>query len=120
MIKESTVKKGARMEEAVFAYLEERGMRIVEKNFRSRQGEIDAIGYHGGCLVFVEVKYRKDEKSGLPEQAVTALKQKKICKTADYYRYLHRIPDDSPIRYDVAAVLGNQVRWYQGAFCHMY
>lgn len=49
---------GAQWEAAAADYLQAQGMRIVEQNFRSRQGEIDIIGYHQGYLVFVEVKYR--------------------------------------------------------------
>lgn len=111
---------GAKAEAAVAAYLAERGMKIVERNFCSRQGEIDLIGYDGAYLVFVEIKYRAGQGCGWPEQAVGYAKQKKICRTADYYRYRQRIGDDQPVRYDVVAVLGEEVRWYQGAFCHVY
>lgn len=50
--------KGAQKEEQVCACLLSRGVKIVERNFRNRQGEIDVIGYDGGYLVFFEVKYR--------------------------------------------------------------
>lgn len=101
-------------------YLEAHGMKVCETNFRNRQGEIDIIGYHRGFLVFVEVKYRRNEKTGTPESAVTMQKQKKICRTADYYRYLHHYRDERPFRYDVIAICGEEIKWYENAFEHIF
>ena len=56
--------KGAQKEEQVCACLLSRGVKIVERNFRNRQGEIDVIGYDGGYLVFFEVKYRSGKSRG--------------------------------------------------------
>ena len=61
-------------EEALAAeFLEGRGYRIVERNFRCRLGEIDLIARDGSVLVFIEVKYRNVRGSGggsgLPEAA---------------------------------------------------
>lgn len=111
---------GKEREAQAAAYLQERGMRIEETNFYSRWGEIDLIGYHGGCLVFVEVKYRSNEKTGTPESAVTLRKMRKICRCADYYRYLHHYGNDRPFRYDVVAITGENVRWYENAFEHIF
>lgn len=101
-------------------YLMSRGMRIVERNFRSRQGEIDIIGYHNGYLVFVEVKYRSTERQGGAAASVDIRKQRRICRVADYYRYVHRIDENCPIRYDVVAVQGTELQWIQDAFMHIY
>lgn len=111
---------GRERERQAVRYLEERGMSVCASNFAGRQGEIDIIGYHRGYLVFVEVKYRRDEKTGTPESAVTLQKQKKICRTADYYRYLHRYGDERPFRYDVVAITGEEIRWYENAFEHVF
>ncbi len=111
---------GRRGEEEAARYLTEAGMKILERNFVSRQGEIDIIGYHRGCLVFVEVKYRRSERTGTPESAVTLQKMRKICRAADYYRYLHHYGEDGAIRYDVVAISGGEIRWYQDAFEHRY
>ncbi|WWR14768.1 YraN family protein [Lachnospiraceae bacterium JLR.KK008] len=110
---------GREGEAAAVRYLETQGMRVCEKNFSGRQGEIDIIGYHEGCLVFVEVKYRRDERTGTPESAVTMQKQKKICRAADYYRYLHHYGDYHPFRYDVVAITGREIRWHRNAFEHI-
>jgi len=111
---------GAKRETLAAEYLAARGMNIKERNFRSRQGEIDIIGYHYGYLVFVEVKYRRTNESGSAPEAVDFRKQRRICRTADYYRYLHRLGDDCPVRYDVVAIQGREINWIQNAFLHIY
>ncbi len=98
--------EGSRYEHAACSYLKERGFQIAEQNFRCRQGEVDIIGYHGGYLVFVEVKYRATPNQGRAEEAVTVAKQRRICRTADYYRYRHGMGEDCPVRYDVIAIQG--------------
>ena len=114
---------GKKYEEKACQYLESQGMKIVEKNFRCRQGEIDLIGFHGEYLAFVEVKYRA-ENAGHAAEAVTEPKQRKICRTADYYRYRHGIGENRAIRYDVVAIQGEEEKphivWYQNAFAHIF
>lgn len=100
-------------------YLSEKGVRIVERNFRNRHGEIDMIGYHEGYLVFFEVKYRSSNRSGTPESAVGFYKQKQICQVAAFYRCVHKIPLNTPIRYDVVAMEKMEIRWYKNAFEHI-
>ena len=101
-------------------YLSEKGMEILERNFRCRQGEVDIIGRHEGYLVFVEVKYRKNVKYGVATEAVTATKQRRICRVADYYRYLHHCGDNVAVRYDVLAIQGVEIEWVKNAFSHVY
>lgn len=108
------------MEQLAAAYLEDRGMRIVERNFRNRQGEIDLIGYHEGYLVFVEVKYRSNSRKGTAFEAVDYRKQRQICKVADYYRYLHKLGNNTMIRYDVVAIQEEEITWLPNAFPHVY
>lgn len=110
---------GAQKEMLAMRYLEEKGMKIVEHNYRNKKGEIDMIGYHEGYLVFVEVKYRRSAELGAPEEAVHYGKQRVICKVADYYRYCHGMGDFTPVRYDVVAICGEEITWYQNAFMHI-
>jgi putative endonuclease len=107
---------GAQKEEEVCAHLLSEGVNILERNFRCRQGEIDVIGYDGEYLVFFEVKYRKTPNKGNAAQAVGTAKQRKICRVADYYRFLHHCAEDTPVRFDVIAVDGKQLSWIQNAF----
>lgn len=100
-------------------FLCKEGMHIQEKNYRCRQGEIDLIGVHGDCLVFVEVKYRSSKQAGLPEEAVGTAKQKRICRVAEFYLYTHPQCEKFMIRYDVVAIEGEDIRWYRSAFEHV-
>ncbi|MCI8463542.1 MAG: YraN family protein [Lachnospiraceae bacterium] len=111
---------GTEGERQAAEYLEARSFRILERNFRCTQGEIDIIGVHEGYLVFVEVKYRSSDGKGSAAQAVNMKKQRRICRTADYYRYVNRLTEDTGVRYDVVAIQGKEIRWIQNAFSHIY
>ena len=67
--KENKRETGTRKEELAADFLTRRGVKILERNFRCRQGEIDLIGMDGQYLVFVEVKYRKTARNGMPAEA---------------------------------------------------
>lgn len=95
---------GAFWEEAVTAYLMRSGVNILERNYRCSRGEIDIIGFHRGCLVFFEVKYRNDDRFGTALEAVGSAKQEKICRCADWYLWKHPAEGDVQIRFDVVAV----------------
>lgn len=109
---------GTEYETKAVKYLEEKGVRIAERNFRNRFGEIDIIGYDDKYLVFFEVKYRRNDKMGTPLEAVSPKKCHTICKVSDYYRMKHGIHDFTPIRYDIIAVCGKDVQWFQNAFSY--
>lgn len=111
---------GADKEQLAADYLTKNGMRIAVRNFRARQGEIDIIGYEGGYLVFVEVKYRSSDTKGNALEAVNLRKQVRICRTADYYRFIHHIADDVNIRYDVVGIQGSEITWIKNAFMHVF
>ena len=110
---------GAQWEKMASNYLTTQGMWIVESNFHCRQGEIDLIGYHGNYLVFVEVKYRSSDRNGSALAAVDYRKQYKICRVAEYYRYLHKVGDDVGVRYDVVGIQGGKIEWIRNAFPHI-
>lgn len=113
-------KTGFEKEEIVATYLSENGFRIVERNFYSKVGEIDIIGYDGEYLVFVEVKYRSGKSLENPLAAVGMSKMRKICRTADFYRYRNKIAPDTPIRYDVVGMWDEKIEWIKNAFPHIY
>ncbi len=112
----NTREVGNKKEESVCIYLAEHGVKIKERNFRCRCGEIDIVGHEGGYLVFFEVKYRKGIVRGSALEAVGAAKQRRICRTADYYRLIHRCPPDTPIRFDVVGIDGEEMQWVKNAF----
>ncbi len=112
---------GTEMESAAAEYLQKQGVRILEKNFRSHQGEIDLIGEDEGCICFIEVKYRNSQYAGAPEEAVHLKKQETICRTADYYRLTNHLEQTRPMRFDVVAMERNEsgeakIRWIRDAF----
>ncbi len=90
-------------EDRAAQFLSRRGYRILERNYRTRNGEIDLIALHEGTVVFVEVKTRTSDAYGAPELAVTPRKQQRMIKAAlGYIKYqkLHQVP----CRFDVVAI----------------
>jgi putative endonuclease len=94
---------GREGESAAVSFLKKKGYRILEKNFRSKVGEIDIIAEQDGVIVFVEVKARTDHEFGHPLNALTPKKQKKIIQTAQSFLARKRI-SDKPMRFDVVAL----------------
>lgn len=107
---------GTRYEQRAADYLRAQGIRILEQNFRCRDGEIDLIGRDGRYLVFVEVKYRRNRAKGDPSEAVNGPKQQRIRRVARVYLYRHRYGADMPCRFDVVSILDGEIRWIQDAF----
>ena len=92
-------------EQTAAEYLMKQGYRILERNFRSRGGEVDIVAKdRQGCIAFVEVKTRRSLAYGLPQQAVTTRKQRQISKGALSWLSRNRLHDCSA-RFDVIAVL---------------
>jgi len=82
------------------------GYKILDKNFRCKCGEIDIIASHKGYICFIEVKTRYGINFGMPAEAVTYSKQRKIYKTAQVYISRKNI-FDSNFRFDVMEVILN-------------
>jgi putative endonuclease len=94
-------------EAAAETYLVRRGMRLVERDVRLRNGQIDLVMLDGPCLVVVEVKARRGGDFGLPQEAVTRRKLAKLGDLAQTYRLLHpRL--GVGLRIDVVAVAMNR------------
>jgi len=92
-------------EDAVCDYLKDKGYKIVKRNFRCRQGEVDIIVENNDCLIFVEVKTRKNSEFGEPAEAVDFRKIQKITKVIQYYLMYNDWIGD--VRVDVVEVIGN-------------
>ena len=96
---------GALGEQTAADYLAKLGYRILERNFRSRGGEVDIVAKDKqGCIAFVEVKTRRSLAYGLPQFAVTQRKQHQISKGALAWLSKNRLHECS-VRFDVIAVL---------------
>ena len=72
-------------EDRAARYLRLHGYRILERNFRCRQGEIDIIAAKGGFVVFVEVKQRKNADFGQAREFVTLTKQRRVIAAAELW-----------------------------------
>lgn len=107
---------GRSFEEAAAKYLGSHGYEIISRNYRCRQGEVDLVCRHGKYLVFAEVKYRSSPVMGSPAEAVDHRKQEHIRSVAAFYLYSHRLPEDTPCRFDVVSILGEQMEVIQNAF----
>jgi putative endonuclease len=79
------LRQGAEAEAACCNYLLTHGLKLVEKNFSSRLGEIDIIMHDKNILVFVEVRFRKNNAFGGGLESITPAKQNKLRKTAELY-----------------------------------
>jgi putative endonuclease len=94
---------GAGGERLASGWLEARGYRIVATNWHCPYGEADLIAERARELIFVEVKTRRGETLGAPEEAVTAAKRRKLIATAQTYLMEHGA-EDRAYRIDVIAV----------------
>ena len=104
------------MERKAGAYLEGLGYEILEYNFRGRGGEIDIVARENRYLIFVEVKYRRNEKTGSPLEAVDDRKQRRICRAASSYLARHGLRTDQGCRFVVVAITGEKIRLVKNAF----
>lgn len=107
---------GAAYEALAAEFLKEKGYEIVQQNFRCGLGEIDLIARKDGILCFVEVKYRKSDAYGYPEEAVSPRKQATIRKVAEVYLTYRKLPLDTPCRFDVIGISGKEIRHSINAF----
>lgn len=95
---------GQRGEDTAELFLQKLGYRVLHRNFRTREGEIDLVARDPvGCLIAVEVKSRKSIGFGYPECAVHLAKQSRIIQTAERLLELH-YPHEG-IRFDVIAII---------------
>jgi putative endonuclease len=101
----NTLELGKIGENLAAEHLQAKGYRIAVRNFRAGRGEIDIIAWapEGRLLVFIEVKTRKNDRFGGPEEAVTRKKQQMIARAAG--AYMLQTGYDWAIRFDTIAVL---------------
>lgn len=108
--------RGAEAEALAARFLERNGLRILARNYRTRQGEVDVIAREGATLVFVEVRARRSAAFGGAAESVDGLKQRRIAAAARHY--LGRLGSEPACRFDVIAWQGASAEpaWIRGAF----
>ena len=108
--------KGAAAEAIAATYLARRGLRVLERNWRVRGGELDLICQDGGTLVFVEVRLRARTDYGGAAASIGAAKQRRLILAARHYLSGKR---EMPCRFDAVLLDGlNETRleWIRNAF----
>ncbi len=107
---------GAQAEDLACAHLERAGLRLLTRNYRCPQGEIDLVMDDRDTLVFVEVRYRRSNAFGTPAETVDRRKQARLQAAAGHYLLTRGA--DRICRFDVVAVSGRDARieWLRDAF----
>lgn len=111
----STQNAGTAAEQHAANFLQQQGLRLLQRNFRCRLGEIDLIMQDAVTLVFVEVRLRSGEQFGGAASSIDARKQAKLIRAAEIY--LSTLTTLPPCRFD--AVLLNragEIDWVKNAF----
>jgi putative endonuclease len=116
--KTTTKARGDAAETQALTYLQAQGLRLLMRNYRTPGrggGEIDLIMQQSdGTVVFVEVRKRSRAQHGGAAASVARTKQQRLVRAAQYY--LLRWPRLPATRFDVVAIDGEQLQWFQGAF----
>jgi len=99
---------GDRGENIACGYLVNRGYKIVKRNYSCKFGEIDIIAKQDNNLVFVEVKTRKNNYFGEPQEAVDYRKLERINMAMDCFINNYKIWDDYNLRIDVIEIIFNE------------
>jgi len=113
------IQTGREGEDLAVKFLIQQNVKILDRNVRTVQGEIDIIGEKNGCTIFFEVKTRRTRSFGYPETAVNSRKQKHLVNSA--YAYLQEQNTlDHPWRIDVIAISlfsssKPNIEWFQNA-----
>lgn len=109
----SRQEKGAAGEAAAAAYLGERGLTVLERNFRVRGGEIDLVCRDGRSTVFVEVRLRERADYGGAAASITAAKQARLILAARHWLQKH---GEQNCRFDCLLIQAGRIEWLRDAF----
>jgi len=96
-------------EQQALLHLQQAGLRLIQRNFLCKGGEIDLIMQDGSSLVFVEVRKRASAQFGGALASVTPAKQKRMVHAAQVY--LQKIHPTPPCRFDVVAIQDGEIVW---------
>lgn len=114
--------RGRTSERIARGWLVRRGLRFIEANYHCPFGELDLIMLHNGCLVFIEVRYRRTVHFGGALESVTPVKQARLGRSAEHFLQRRSAYQLRPVRFDVIAISGKEpslsVDWRRNAFCY--
>ena len=115
----TTVSRGRKAEDLACTRLQQQGLRLSARNYRSPYGEIDLVMQERDTLVFVEVRYRSNTDYGTPAETVDARKQSRLRATAEHYRQNVPWASKKACRFDIVAITGegrDDFRWLRNVF----
>lgn len=111
---------GRLAEQTAERYLARHGLRLVRRNFRGKQGEIDLIMDDGKVLVFIEVRHRRNSRFGSAVESINPRKQARLIKTAELYISATGGASKRQCRFDTidfdGEITDNNLRWIKNAF----
>lgn len=111
---------GRKAEKSALDHLKTHGLEEIATNFRCRMGEVDLVMKDGNCLVFVEVRFRNQNRFTSAAGSVDQHKQRKIIRTAAAFLGRHSQYSSCAVRFDVVGLdqSGNQtsLKWIRDAF----
>jgi putative endonuclease len=111
---------GAHWEDAALAHLQQSGLKLLDRNFNCRYGELDLVARDRDTIVFVEVRYRASSSRGDGAESIGASKRAKLVRAAQVYLQTRPQFASSPCRFDVVACGGTpqqpQIDWMRNAF----
>lgn len=119
-LKGSTQEAGQLAEQAALEHLEQHQLTLITRNWRCRGGELDLVMQEGDTVVFVEVRYRRDDRFGGAIESVDARKRSRLILAAQKYLQQHTRWQKHPCRFDVVALKSAStmphVEWIKNAF----
>lgn len=112
--------RGRDTEARACRFLQERGLKLVDRNYRCRYGEIDLIMEDGAGTVFVEVRYRGNRRFAGGAESVDYRKRSRLIAAALHYLQRHPAAAARPARFDVIAMApgsgSDSLQWIPDAF----
>lgn len=111
---------GEQLEKLAISELSRQGLKIIAQNYLCKLGEIDIIARDKNDLVFVEVRYRKNQNFGGAVASVNKKKQERVVRAANHYLQKHKLNNNIACRFDVIAISGQAHNltfdWIKAAF----
>ncbi len=112
--------QGRWAEDTAYHYLSQQGLKLIQRNYRCRAGEIDLIMEHDRTLVFIEVRYRASSRFGSSAESIDSHKQQRIYQTAEHYLQNHHDCAQLACRFDALLISGrpphSHIEWIKNAF----
>lgn len=108
-MKRAAAEIGRIAEDRALAYLQQQGLQLIERNARSRRGEIDLVMLDGATLVFVEVRQRASPRYGGAAASIDTAKRARLWRSAQAYLRRYALPP--PCRFDAVCIDGTVMTW---------